>query len=157
MSSDSSTQEILDHPTHVKYNIITATKRKLPANEREELVEFITSRGILIEKSLKSIFSRPEKLAIKQGSEALLDHYQEYKKTINKEVIEDTEMTDEGSSTVQTNKAFSEEEVLQLISTALQQQEQRQQQQQQQHFNNQIRIPTPPSYNGTRDVTQING
>lgn len=48
-------------------------------------------------------------------------------------------------------KTFSEEEVLQLISTALERQ-----QQQQPFMNTQIRILTPPNYDGTRDITKLN-
>ncbi|KAG2191513.1 hypothetical protein INT47_011398 [Mucor saturninus] len=151
LSAASSDKNILEHPAHIIQEIIKETKRKLATTEHKLLEEFLTNREILIDHQHKdNKYSKTEKLEIYKGTKTLLEHFRHYKNNNPKLLTEDIEMENNSPNP----KMYAESDIMQLL-TALLQQQQSQQQTTTPSLHNQVRIPTPATYDGTRDVTKI--
>ncbi|KAI7885951.1 uncharacterized protein EV154DRAFT_521619, partial [Mucor mucedo] len=149
-SSSSSDKNIFEYPTHIIQEIIKEIKRKLTVTEQKTLEEFITTRGIIIDNKHKHTnYSKTDKLTIYKGIHTVLKQFKDYKIQNQKPINEDIEM----ENTNQPPKTYAEGDIMQLLTALLQQQQL--QQPSQQSDNGHVKIPTPPLYDGTRDVTKI--
>ncbi|KAG2190417.1 hypothetical protein INT47_006475, partial [Mucor saturninus] len=149
-SSSSSDKNIFEYPTHIIQEIIKEIKRKLTVTEQKALEEFITTRGIIIDNKHKHInYSKTDKFTIHKGIHTVLKQFKDYKIQNQKPINEDIEM----ENTNQPPKTYAEGDIMQLLTALLQQQQL--QQTSQQAGNGHVKIPTPPLYDGARDVTKI--